>query len=283
MIGIFDSGSGGLTILKALVRSFPNQSFTYLGDHSNAPYGHRENSDIVKLTRTGVETLMNSGCRLVILACNTAAAVALRTLQQGWLAETHPDNRVLGVLVPTVEAMTGVPWHIEEPYTDIHHRTEKILIFATQKTVESGAYVDEVRKRLPNAEIRQTPCPGLVAALEQGADAAEIKTRIDGYVADGIGADGWAAPDAVLLGCTHFPLAEMAFRAALPAATPLYSQPVIVAESLADYLHRHPEFNGGKAPGTVRLLTTGEPGGVNLRPEWLPVGNSATPPKFDHI
>lgn len=255
MIGVFDSGSGGLTVLKALQQKLPDQDFLYYGDHRNAPYGHRSNEQIVELTRAGVDVLMKAGCKLVILACNTAAAVALRTLQQNWLSGAYPENRILGVLVPMVEAITGVPWKHKQTGSDF---AGKILLFATQKTVASGAYREEVTKRAPKVELTQKACPGLVDAIEGGAGPAPLGGLIDGYVNEVATKQASVA----VLGCTHFPLVEPYFRAALPTNMVILSQPDIVASSLTDYLQRHTHF---VSPGTgaITLLTSGDPEMVN--------------------
>lgn len=251
MIGVFDSGSGGLTILNALRQTLPEQDFLYLGDHGNAPYGHRSNEQIVELTRAGVDYLMDKGCLLVVLACNTAAAVALRTLQQTWLEGSYPNNRILGVLVPMVEAITGVPWASSE--SDLTRRGE-ILLFGTRKTVNSGAYREEIAKRSPNIRLIEKACPGLVDAIEGGAGAAPIAGLVSGFVEE----LGDINASAAVLGCTHFPLVEDHFRACLTANTQIVSQPEIVAESLKDYLTRHPEFSL-RSKGQTTLFTTGDP------------------------
>ncbi len=267
MIGIFDSGSGGITILEALHKHMPNRDFLYLGDHANAPYGHRTNEQIVDMTRESVNLLMQQGCSLVILACNTAAAIALRALQQTWLPHAWPENRILGVLVPMVEAMTGVPWSQECP-NGRAGPSETIALFATQKTVKSGAYVEEVKKRAPHLHLVQKACPGLVDAIEGGAGEKPIQGLIHGYVAETL-SECPATPNAVLLGCTHFPLAERHFRSALSPETRLYSQPNVVTASLLDYLNRHPELDK-PGNGTVKLWTTGNPADVNTASSYLP-------------
>ncbi|GHF30013.1 glutamate racemase [Kordiimonas sediminis] len=271
MIGVFDSGSGGITILQALRSSMPDQDFLYLGDHANAPYGHRSNQQIVDLTIKGVDRLMAAGCTLVILACNTAAAVALRHIQQTWLPHTYPNNRVLGVLVPMVEAVTGVPWHhIPHAAEDTAKQTGKsILLFATRKTIESRAYHDEVEKRAPGISLLDKPCPGLVDAIEGGAGASPIAGLIAGYVAEAL--TMCERPDAVILGCTHFPLAAQHFITNLPENTPVFSQPDIVAQSLKDYLERHKGLVI-KGDGDMTLLTTGDPASVNRLSAFLPDG-----------
>lgn len=266
MIGVFDSGSGGLTILEALRQELPDQDFLYLGDHANAPYGHRSNAQIVAMTKDGVDTLMAAGCSLVVLACNTAAAVALRTLQQDWLPTAYPGNRILGVLVPMVEALTGVPWSQEHPH-DAPGADRSIVLFATRKTVESGSYLEEVQKRAPHVALAQKACPGLVDAIEGGAGERPVRGLIGGFVAEALSAG--PPPDAVVLGCTHFPLVEHLFRRILPPGTELLSQPTIVARSLADYLARHPSFRHDGS-GTVRLLTTGDPALLAASEAYLP-------------
>ena len=266
MIGVFDSGSGGITILQKLQQTFPDQDFIYLGDHANAPYGHRDNAAIVDMTRAGVETLMARGCTLVILACNTAAAVALRTLQQTWLDTAYPGNRILGVLVPMVEAVTGTPWHQQEPGTS-SGGPQAITLFATRKTVDSGAYADEVAKRAPDIRLTAKACPGLVDAIEGGAGTLPVQGLIRGYV-DEITQDT-GTPDAVILGCTHFPLVQPHFKAALRQDVTLFSQPDIVSEALQDYLARHPTFRQA-GTGTLTLLTTGDADRVNRLSTFLP-------------
>ena len=263
MIGVFDSGTGGLTVLDGLMQRLPEQDFLYLGDHANAPYGHRGNAHIVDMTRAGVDFLMKQGCRLVILGCNTAAAVALRTLQQTWLEGAHPGKRILGVLVPMVEAMTGVPWHHSGPPAKaaVPHDGRHIALFATRKTIDSGAYRDEVAKRGPGIRLVQQACPGLVDAIEGGAGERPLRGLVHGYVQDLLDA-GTTPPDAAVLGCTHFPLVRHLFAEALPDGTAILSQPDIVARSLADYMTRHPRFAAPArtgAPG-VRLLSTGDTG-----------------------
>lgn len=254
MIGVFDSGSGGLTILNALQDHLPDQEFLYFGDHGHAPYGHRSNEQIVELTKAGVKRLMDAGCTLVILACNTAAAIALRTLQQQWLPKTYPNNRILGVLVPMVEAITDVPWSTNTPPSaPAGLKKRKILLFATKKTIESGAYIEEVAKRAPHLDIIQKACPGLVDAIEGGAGTAPLQGMINGYISEIDLGD----IDTAVLGCTHFPLVEDMFKAALPDIT-LYSQADIVAASLKNYLMRHPDLSPSTTAATT-LLTSGDP------------------------
>ena len=256
MIGVFDSGSGGLTILKALTERLPDQDFLYFGDHDNAPYGHRSNEQIVELTKAGVAHLMGAGCHLVILACNTAAAVALRTLQENWLPVHFPENRILGVLVPMVEAITGVPW--SQQNSTATGNSDRILLLATQKTVASNAYPQEIVKRAPQVELIQKACPGLVDAIEGGAGPEPLQGLIEGFIRE-INTDGVTK---AVLGCTHFPLVEDCFRTALPTGLTILSQPDIVSEALANYLINHREY-AVTGSGTISLLTTGDPETAN--------------------
>lgn len=265
MIGLFDSGHGGLTVLRALAERFPHQRFLYLGDHANAPYGNRPSEEVVELTRSAVAWLFDAGCPLVVLACNTATAVACRTLQRDWLpgsgrrgAGQHPVN-VLGIVAPTVEAATQTPWAITTPQYPQKYMTDTIAVFGTARTIASGVFPEEIAKRCPRVRVVQQACPRLAGAIEAGASMDEIDGLVAGYVADLMAATEGEQPDRAILGCTHFPLIEGAFRRHLPAGTRLLSQPGIVADSLEDYLARHPEFlaKDGARPGGATLLTTG--------------------------
>jgi glutamate racemase len=259
MIGVFDSGHGGLTVLQALERHLPRQQFVYLGDHSHAPYGNRAPDDIYQLTLDAIERLFGLGCPLVVMACNTAAATGLRRLQQTWLPERYPNRRVLGVLVPMVEAITGVPW-----MADIRtgqHRGEKrtVAIFATRHTVTSGAYLHEIGKRAPEIAVVQQACPALVELIESAAPAPVLARAVRRYAALLMRRLNGAPPDAVILGCTHYPLVADLFAAALPPGVEILSQPDITARSLANYLVRHPVFGRSAQPhlAASRFYTTG--------------------------
>ena len=252
-IGVFDSGLGGLTVLAELRRAMPRQDFVYLGDNAHAPYGVRTPEDVTDLTRAAIERLFAEGCELVLIACNTASALALRKLQQDWLPRAAPNNRILGVFVPLIEALTGRGWR-DEPGRAAFNSA---AFFATPATVSSGAFTHEAKRLAPNLTIIEQGCPGLVDAIEAGEP-------FDAIVSDAVAkALKGGTPEAAILGCTHYPHAEAAFRAALPEATPILSQPHIVAQSLAAYLERHPQFNGGT--GCLDCLTTGNPAHVSAR------------------
>ena len=258
MIGVFDSGSGGLTVLRALTDALPDRRFVYLGDHANAPYGQRSADDVYRLTIANVERLFAWDCRLVLLACNTASAVALRRLQQHWLPDVAPDRRVLGVLVPMVEAIARVPWQVQAPPSDRPTPPATVGVFATPRTVATGAYPSEIGRRAPAVQVVQQACPGLVAAIESDAGGTDLQALIDGYTAELLARMPDRSPDSVVLGCTHYPLAADAFARALPAGIPILDQPAIVARSLVAYLDRHGELDDSSESGDpIRLLSTG--------------------------
>jgi len=275
MIGIFDSGLGGLTVLRALTARFPAQPFLYLGDHANAPYGDRASAEIVELTRAGVARLFALGAGLVVLGCNTATAVALRTLQRDWLPRSEFSGRnVLGIVAPTVEAATQTPWAVTKPQYPQKNNREVIAVFGTTRTIEAGVYAEEIRKRCPRVRVVQQACSGLAAAIEHGRPEAELDAIVADSVASMLAQLGSAQagaraptprqpgprqPDRAILGCTHFSLVEKLFAENLPAGVRILSQPEVVADSLEDYLARHPEYASSGAGEPVRLLTTGAP------------------------
>ncbi|MBP6944510.1 glutamate racemase [Patescibacteria group bacterium] len=252
MIGFFDSGLGGLTILREVIKSIPGQ-FLYLGDNARAPYGSRSQEEVQAFTTQGVKWLIDQGCSLVVLACNTASANALRTIQQDWLPQHAPRARVLGILVPTIEVITGMDWQHEETSNHV----ESILVFATPSTVASGAYEREIKKRLPNALVVSQACPDLASMIEEGSEPTLIEQKIQQYIQEGKEKMG-SKPEAVLLGCTHYALVESVFRKNLDVQTRIFSQPQIVTRSLLEYLSRHP-LEGAGAPSSVTCFTTADP------------------------
>lgn len=261
MIGLFDSGHGGLTVLRALAGRFPPGKFVYLGDHARAPYGNRTSEDIVELTREGVETLFDLGCPLVILACNTATAVAARRLQRDWLPGSRWAGRhnVVGIIAPTVEAATQTPWAVTTPQYPQKYNSDTIAVFATRRTVSSDVYPEEIRKRCPKVTVVQAACPELAGMIEKAAPEPVLEQLIAGYVRQCLEACGGVPPHRAILGCTHYVLVEHLFRRHLPPFTRLLSQPEIVADSLEDYLARHSRYLEGPVSGSApTLLTTGE-------------------------
>jgi glutamate racemase len=261
-IGVFDSGHGGLTVLRGLVDRLPRQPFIYLGDHANAPYGGRPGSEIYELTKRSVEQLFELGCGLVVLACNTASAVALRKLQQEWLPVAYPRHRVLGVLVPMVETLARTNWYSETPDPGAYQApAEMIAVFATSATVTAASYVDEVRKRAPRVAVLQRACPELAGLIEAAADDAVIAPIVRAHVEALLDQCArlhpqWPVPNKAVLGCTHYPLIQDLFAAALPAETEILSQPKRVAEALISYLWRHPEFRRFEREAVAPLCFT---------------------------
>ena len=248
-VGIFDSGLGGLTVLDAAAKRLPDVPFVYFGDNAHTPYGVRDPEDVYDLTTRGVERLFAVGCDLVILACNTASAVALRRMQDGWIPT---DKRVLGVFVPLIEALTERQWGDNSPPREVS--TKHVALFATPATVASRAFQRELAFRAIGVDVEAQSCGGVVDAIEEGDEIlaeALVRSHVDALKRK------MPKPDAAVLGCTHYPLMEKIFADALGADVAVFSQPGIVAESLADYLDRRPEMLG---PGTgSQFLTTGDP------------------------
>jgi glutamate racemase len=276
MIGVFDSGHGGLTVMNELLARFPQRQFIYYGDHANAPYGDKSGPAIVEHTRQAMEVLFANGCKLILLACNTASAAAARTLQHDWLPRHHPNKKILGIIAPTVEAATQTPWSVKTPQFPQKYNTDTIALFGTSLTVNSGVFETEVAKRCPHARVIGQACPKLVPLLESGAPEEHVKEVVEEYVQKMLGnyksylqatsCKLQAGPEWAILGCTHYPLVAHLFRAALPAATRLLNQPQAVANALEDYLSRHPEFDPLQ-PATRNLqpvyLTSGDPAQVS--------------------
>ncbi|HPG21253.1 MAG TPA: aspartate/glutamate racemase family protein [Amaricoccus sp.] len=257
-IGVFDSGLGGLTVLEAFRRRLPEQDFIYFGDNAHAPYGVKSPGEVYRLTVAGVQRLFDEGCRLVILACNTASAVALHDLQVDWLDAAQ--HRVLGVFVPIIEHLTRRDWGDNSVPT--HTGLHDVALFATPATVISGAFPRELRFRARDVTVVPQACAGLVEAIEAG-DMDAAAGLVESHVAQLLAR--LPRPQSAVLGCTHYPLVESHFRAALPPETTLVSQPELTAASLADYLDRHRRFRGGS--GQVRYLTSGDPGAIGERAE----------------
>ena len=271
MIGVFDSGVGGLSIHRALVARFPRADLVYLADQAHAPYGGRPGEEIVELTRAACATLFERGASLVVLACNTASAIALRRLQQTWLPglrrELGRPANVLGCIVPTIEAATGLPWvHEPERAEDLRggakaERVDVVGVFATRATAASRVYEIEIDKRRGDVAAFSEACPGLVPLIEAGAPRAELQAVIDDHVGALTRRVG-RPPDRAVLGCTHYELTADLFAAALAPGTPVIHQPAAVADSLERYLQRHPEYDPG-ASGARTFLTTGRAGSQN--------------------
>lgn len=248
-IGVFDSGLGGLTVNSGIAARMPDLPLVYLGDNAHTPYGVRDADDIFNLTCAGVERLWQEGCDLVILACNTASAAALKRMQETWLPS---DKRVLGVFVPMIEALTERRWGDNTPPREV--AIKHVALFATPATVASRAFQRELAFRAIGVDVEAQPCAGVVDAIEQGDELlaeALVTSHVEALKRR------MPHPQAAILGCTHYPLMQAAFQKALGPEVAVYSQADLVAESLEDYLSRRPEFMG---EGTVsRFLTTGDP------------------------
>ena len=243
-IGIFDSGYGGLTILTHLRNRLPEHDFLYLGDNARTPYGPRSFEVVYRFTAQAVRTLFEQGCPLVILACNTASAKALRTIQQIDLPKIDPCRRVLGIIRPTVESLGTL--------TTSRH----VGILATAGTVRSLSYPLEIKKLFPDIVVTGEACPMWVPLVENGeatSDGADyfIRQHIDALLSRD------PDIDTIVLGCTHYPLLYDKIRRHTPAHIQLVRQGDYVADSLADYLSRHPDMDASLTRGgTTRYLTT---------------------------
>jgi glutamate racemase len=247
-VGVFDSGIGGLTVLDALQKRLPEVPFVYFGDNAHAPYGVRTHDDIFNLTCAAVERLWAEGCDLVILACNTASAAALKRMQETWLP---PNKRVLGVFVPLIEALTERQWGDNSPPREVD--VKHVALFATPATVASRAFQRELAFRAIGVDVEAQPCGGVVDAIEQGDEIlaeALVRSHVEALKRR------MPHPQAAILGCTHYPLMEKTFQEALGPEVKVYSQANLVAESLADYLQRRPEFLGSGTQS--KFITTGD-------------------------
>lgn len=246
-IGVFDSGYGGLTILSSIRKRLPGYDYIYLGDNARAPYGSRSFNIVYKFTLEAVKYLFAQGCHLVIIACNTASAKALRSIQQNDLPGIDPTRRVLGVIRPTVEKLG-----------ELTHNGN-IGIVGTPGTVQSHSYDIEIGKLHPSFHTYSQACPlwaPLVETCEASSPGADyfVKQEIDRLFAQE------PAIDTLLLGCTHYPLLYDKIRRYTPASARVIEQGDIVADSLADYLHRHPEMEAKCTKGgKCRYLTTESP------------------------
>lgn len=244
MIGFFDSGLGGLSILKEVEKVMPEYDYIYLGDNARTPYGSRSDEVIYEFTVAGVKELINRGAELVILACNTSSGVALRRIQQEFLPKYFPDKKVLGIIIPTAEEANN--------FSGSGH----IGILATEATVNSKTYEKEIEKINPDLKIIGQPCPLFVPIIEAGEVGWEgLDLAIKKYTEALLRKD--KDIDAVILGCTHYALIQDRIRKQIPGDIKIISQGEIVAKKLKDYIARHPEIEEklGKAGKKVFLTT----------------------------
>ena len=242
-IGVFDSGYGGLTVLKEVVKMLPGYDYLYLGDNARAPYGPRSFETVYRYTWQCVEWFFKQGCPLVILACNTASAKALRTIQQKDLPKKYPDKRVLGVIRPTTELIGNYSY------------TKSVGILATSGTVISQSYPIEIAHLFPGVKVYQEACPMWVPLVEnneydsEGADYF-IKKNLDNLLKQS------GEIDTILLACTHYPLLKNKLEKFLPSAIKILTQGEIVAAGTKDYLHRHPEIEAKLSRNRERVFYT---------------------------
>ncbi len=243
-IGVFDSGYGGLTVLKELVHTLPEYDYIYLGDNARAPYGTRSFETVYEYTLECVQHLFDQGCHLVILACNTASAKALRSIQQHDLPAIDPARRVLGVIRPTSE--------IVGQYT----RTNHVGVLGTNGTIASQSYPIEIGHFFPQIQVHQQACPMWVPLVENNE---HLNPGADYFVQEYLDHLLQKAPDidTIILGCTHYPLLISKIRQFIPQGIHLLAQGQLVANSLQDYLQRHPEMEAKcSKTGSRHFLTT---------------------------
>lgn len=242
MIGVFDSGYGGLTIFKEIIKKLPGYDYIYLGDNFRAPYGNRSQEAIYNFTHQAVEYLFNQGCELVILACNTASAESLRKLQQNYLPKKFPDRRILGVIRPMAEAAVNIS------------RYRKIGVVGTRATIESQSFINELKEQDQGARVFQRACPLLVPLIEEGwLKKPETRMILKKYL----------HPlknfqiDTLLLGCTHYILLIKEFQRIIGRRVQVPNPGEIVSSSLVDYLARHPELEKKLSKNKkIQYLTT---------------------------
>jgi glutamate racemase len=242
-IGIFDSGYGGLTVFRSIFQQLPGYDYIYLGDTARAPYGNRSFQSIHQYTWECVQWLFDAGCPLVILACNTASSKALRTIQQQDLKKEDPAKRVLGVIRPTAEVIGN--------YT----QTKEIGVLGTKGTVQSESYLIEIGNFFPDVKVYQQACPLWVPLVENGE---HDKPGADYFIQKYLDQILAQSPniDTLLLACTHYPLLLEKINAYLPKHIQAISQGDIVAQSLVDYLHRHPEMESALTRGATQQFFT---------------------------
>lgn len=247
-IGIFDSGFGGLTVFKDIEQLLPHYDYLYLGDNARAPYGDRSFEQVYQFTLQCVAWFFERGCNLVILACNTASAKALRTIQQNDL-HRWPGKKVLGIIRPTAEVLGS--------FTN----TGRVGVLGTRGTVASESYLLEAAKFFPELRITQVACPEWVQLVEDGKyQSPEADFTVQKHLSTLLQTD--PAIDTVLLACTHYPLLQQKIRQHLPAEVKILSQGPLVAESLQHYLARHPELFCSQNAGR-QFFTTGDAEGFN--------------------
>lgn len=256
MIGVFDSGFGGLTILSALMRRLPRHDYLYLADSARAPYGARSFEVVQRFTLEAVDWLFDQGCPVVVLACNTASARALRTLQQKHLPVHRPDRSLLGVVRPSAEALAGLPPGALPGVTPPGLAQGVVAVLGTEGTVSSESYRLELEKLAPGLDVVQQACPLWVPLVEAGeTEGPGVEWFLHRYLDPLFGAG--RDPSRLLLACTHYPLLYGGIRRIVPESCEVLSQAELVAERFEDWLDRHPEMDEKiSKTGNRRFATT---------------------------
>ncbi len=247
MLGVFDSGAGGLTVLSAIRNRLPELSITYLGDSARTPYGNQSREVVTRNTKECCQFLFDRGCNLIILACNTASADTLRELQCEWLPKMREGMKknvnVIGVIRPLAEEAAS------------QTKNNCIGVVGTRSTVESEVYVKEFEKLNPAIRVVQQSCPLLVPLVEEGwVKKPETRRVVRGYLQSIKSSN----PDVLILGCTHYEALHALFRQKMGKRCKVLHSPSVVAEKLGDYLEQHPEYEIERS-GELRFLTTGDP------------------------
>lgn len=238
-IGFFDSGLGGLIVMKAVSRALPVYDYIYYGDTKNLPYGDKTEDEIFELTKTGVKTLFDEGCALVIIACNTASAETLRKLQDDFLVKKYPDRRILGVIIPTIEEM-------------IENGAKRALLLATRRTVESGKYPMELHKHeAKNVTLYGVAMPGLVPLIESGKNDEALQLAVAAVSEE---EKRVGEVDTTILGCTHYAKLKEGLRLTFGSRMRFISQDELIPKKLANYLERHPEIETRLTKGGTRVI-----------------------------
>lgn len=241
IIGVFDSGLGGLTVFKYLIQTLPQYNYLYLGDTARLPYGEKSPETIYEYAREAMDFLFQAGCRLIIIACNTASAQALRRLQQEYLPVKYPDRRILGVIRPLAESVAS------------QKKLKRVGIIGTKATIASGAYPSEIAKLRPEMEIIQTAAPLLVPLIEEGwAGKPETKMILKKYLRPLKTKD----IEALILACTHYPFLYKEIKGVLGRRVLLPQPGEIIVQSLDQYLKRHPELGLEPSPAPSRRYCT---------------------------
>ena len=253
MLGIFDSGFGGLTILRAIREVLPELSILYLGDSARAPYGNRSRDQLTVFTKECCSFLFDRGCTLIVLACNTVSAETLRELQQKWLPTLRENPKSQ---IPNPKNIIGVVRPLAEEAV-LHTKSNRVAVVGTRSTVESGTYVEELQKLRPEVKVIQQACPLLVPLIEEGwGQKPETRKVVRTYLARVKSAN----PDVLILGCTHYETLHPLFQQNMGKRCTVLHSPSVVARKLRDYLQRHPEYDAHmKRTSETVFFTTGDP------------------------